>query len=269
MDRASVARRRLGDTAPSLLSTARIATSRPPRPSWSQPSSVQAASPNGPCFGDESNFYDGNYVDWTGAAATEFKINSVSPVLCTGRTDVSRGSVTWTALVGPGSLDIIQLGVGRCVAVHVSSSGCDDTNRLVYAWGRTRANPQCNAYQDAFPRWKSLGAAPGGTNTFTVIRTTTQWRFLVNGSEKTTIGLGNICWTPTTAEYFGETWDRGDQMGGTVGTRQHFTNALYERSVGGSWFSPSFSTCLIFPSRPEYSCSRLNGQAIDIWTDRS
>ena len=115
----------------------------------------------------------------------------------------------------------------------------------------------------------SLGVAPSGINTYQVIRTPTQIQFKLNGGTKTTIGSSNICWSSTAAQYFAETFNTGDQAGGSVGDRQNFTNALYEATVGGPWLSPSFTSCAVSPANVVYRCSKINGQAIDVWTDRS
>lgn len=101
------------------------------------------------------------------------------------------------------------------------------------------------------------------------MRTTSQILFKLNGVTKTSIGAANICWASAAAQYFAETFNPGDQAGGTVGDHQDFTNALYEASVGGVWLSPSFTSCVVSPANASYNCSRINGQAIDIWTDRS
>ena len=150
---------------------------------------------------------------------------------------------------------------------------CNGVFRLFYSWGRDQSSPGCGTFQEVPPAARNLGAAPSGVNTYTVRRTTTEVQFLLNGTPKATIGIGNICWTGDGAEWKAETWDKGDQMGGTPGDRQDFTNALYQRTVNGQWLSPSFSTCAVttvpFGVINSYLCARINGQAVDVWTDRS
>ena len=95
----------------------------------------------------------------------------------------------------------------------------------------------------------------------------------MNGAIETTIGIGNFCWTSNGAEWKAETWDKGDQMGGTTGDSQNFTNAIYQRTTNGVWISPSFTTCAI-RTKPvgvinDYLCTRINGQSVNVWTDRS
>jgi hypothetical protein len=106
----------------------------------------------------------------------------------------------------------------------------------------------------------SLGAAPAGSHKYTVVKTGTQVQFKLDSIIQETIGASEICWPSTGVRYSGETWDRGDQVGGTVGVHQQFSGALYLKS--GSWLSPSFTTCTTdYPA--EYICSRVNGQRVD------
>jgi hypothetical protein len=170
--------------------------------------------------------------------------------------------------VGVGNADdfqgssIYQVGLGKC---HYTYAFCDDAQHMFYAWGRTFGVGGCQlATHAAVP--VLLGPAAAGTHEYTVLRTTSAIQFKLDGVIKTTIGAGNICWSSTGVKFTGETWDRGDQVGGTVGTHQQISGALYYKS--GSWFSPSFTGCTTDYSA-EYICSRVNGQRVDIWSDRS
>lgn len=229
------------------------------------PAAAAAIAPNAGCQLAPNDFA-GSYVEYTGVASAEVKIESISPLLCTTAGDRVHGSLAWVGVGGPSGCDecIYQIGTTKCVNLDLPSSGCNGTFKLFYAWGRNQANGGC---PDVLPVPISLGVAPSGTNTYAVVRTTTLIQFQLNGVTKTTIGNGNICWTRVAAKYYDETYDRGDQMGGTVGDHQSMTNAIYERTVGGSWFSPSFTGCPT--TYAFYGCTRVNGQALDIWTDRS
>lgn len=238
------------------------------------PAVVLAASANGPCQGDplpSPVYHGGADVLWTGAAGAEGRFDSIAPALCTTASDQRNGSLSWVSISTFEPNSIVQIGTAKCDVAN--STVCNGVFRLFYAWGRDQNSPGCGAFQNVPPAIRSLGAAPSGTNTYTVRRTTTEIQFLLNGATKTTIGVGNICWTGDGAEWKGETWDKGDQMGGTVGDKQNFTNALYQRSVNGSWLSPSFSTCSVISVPPgvvnSYDCTRVNGQAVNVWTDRS
>ena len=234
------------------------------------PGAALAVSPNGPCTSSPNN-YAGAEVGWVGAASAEVKIESISPLLCTTSGNPQHASLTWVAIGGATACQecIYQIGTAKCVNTLQPSSGCDGTFRLFYAWGRNSSYGGCPT---VLPFPVSLGAghdraAPSGTNTYSVVRTTSQIQFKLNTTTQTTIGSANICWTSAAALYYGETYDSGDQLGGTVGDHQSLTNAIYERTVSGPWLSPSFTNC--GSSSASYLCTRVNGQAIDLWTDRS
>ena len=231
------------------------------------PTSVAAVAPNTTCYGDGSNFFDGGPISTTtafpGAAGAEAAINTVSPLLCSTSTGI-KGSGTWVAVgnaTDPEGWSIYQVGILKCVG---GGGVCDGVNRLFYAWGRQYGVGGCTLASHA-PVATSLGTAPTGTHTYTVIKTNTVVQFQLDGSTQTTIGASNICWPATGVRYSGETFDRGDQMGGTVGVHQQISNAIYYKS--GLWHSPSFTGCT--SDLVVYVCSRVNGQRVDIWTDRS
>lgn len=233
--------------------------------SWTH---VAVAAQNTDCFGDENYFYDGGRALQTqGAAGAEAKINTVTPLICTGNPNVTRGSVSWVAVTGPGNLDIVQVGTGRCVSVHVVSSGCTDQYQTMWAWGRSKGDAGCpSQLEDALPTWRKIGNAASGVHTYTVLKTPNDWDVKIDGLVKDSAPLSAVCWTPNEVMYLGETWDRGDQMGGTSASKQHFTSAIFEQTVNGPWLSPAISTCV--PAYAAYKCSHINGQTLDIWTSR-
>jgi hypothetical protein len=99
------------------------------------------------------------------------------------------------------------------------------------------------------------------------VATATQIQFKIDGVVKEAIPRSAICWTSTGVQYTGETWDRGDQMGGTVGVHQVISSSLVYRS--GSWTSPNFESACSTDYPAEYVCSKVSGQRVDIWSDRS
>lgn len=230
------------------------------------PSAALAAG-NAPCTNSGSP--DGQQAGsgHAGAAAgAQAKIDFNPPALCTGLTDTWSGSYTFASVEAGGNA-IIQIGIIKCKPA--GQSACDGTYRWAWAWGRQDGVGTCHDTATAIAR--SAGVATTGLHTFTVFRTATQVVFQVDGgsSFQTSIPIANVsCWTGTAMRVDGETLDKGDQMGGLVGAPQHETLALYEATVGGQWLSPSFSTCdTTFGTI--YKCARINGQAVDIWTDRS
>jgi hypothetical protein len=112
------------------------------------------------------------------------------------------------------------------------------------------------------------GSVPLTSATYTVVRSSTTVSMKVNGSTLESIAASNICWTSTGAAYYGEVYDTGDQMGGSVGDTQRFTSAIYEGTIGGPWFSASLSAPCADVHTP-YDCRVLSGNSLEIWTDRS
>lgn len=234
---------------------------------WVLTPGVALAAGNAPCNVLDPNEHTGGHLEVT-AVGMEAKIENQSPALCTGGNLGYSGSFAYVSVeVAGGTLSIIQVGIGRCVAPTYWTM-CTGGMRYWYAWGRDAGTGSCAS--DHPPGPIDLGPATSGTHRFTVYRTNTTVFFQIDGTTKATIGYGNIsCWT-VDQDYVTivtETLDHGDQAGGIVGDHLKTTNAVYEGSVNGVWSSPSFTSC--FTEFLDYDCSRINGQAVDIWTDRS
>ena len=226
-----------------------------------------AVAPNGPCIdGSTQNLNAGAGIAHASVGA-EARIESISPLLCTGA-DAIHGSFTWVGVEIPLSNGaIVQMGVGKC---HDNSNlpMCDGTYRMFYAWGRDVNQGSCTSTRSPVPA--SLGPAPSGTHRYTVVRTSTQVLFQLDGLTQHSTSISGVsCWNGNTAAYVTETWDHGDQAGGTVGDRQTVSSALYEATVGGVWSSPGFPSCNIMTPITSYDCLRNAGNSVDIWTDRS
>lgn len=229
-----------------------------------------ALAPNTPCkdVGFPS-WFDGGPASTTtafaNAAGAEASISYVDYALCTGSRQ-ARGSSAW---VGVGDAnddmgnDIYQMGFIKCV--YSSYLACDGAERMFFAWGRTGGVDGCLlADHPAVPQ--SLGLAPTGTHSYRVIKSGSTLLFQLDGSTQTSLAASNICWPATGVRFTGETWDRGDQIGGTVGSHQVISSALYYKS--GVWSSPAFGSCTTDYSA-EYLCSKVSGQRVDLWSDRS
>jgi hypothetical protein len=199
------------------------------------------------------------------SAGAEAKIDRFPPQLCTNLTDGLSGSFTYVSVEAGGNA-IIQIGIIKCkVPGH---SACDGTYRWAFAWGRQQGVGSCTSTAVAIAR--SAGPAAAGLHKFTVYRSANKVHFKVDdgSSYQDSIDISNVgCWSGSQMTAGGETLDLGDQLGGLAGDPQHITNALWEKNVGGVWASPSFTTCE--SSASIYRCARINGQAVDIWTDRS
>ena len=237
---------------------------------WVLTPGMAAAAGNAPCGTfDPDNPHAGSWRH-SAAVGAEARIEFPSTPLCTGPIQGGNGgysgSFTYVSVeVYGGTSAILQVGIGKCVA-PTSFPVCTGGYRYWYAWGRQDGIGTCTTGHPADPI--DLGPASSGTHKFTVYRTSTQVVFKIDGITKATIGIANVsCWTANAMSGTGEVYDHSDQMGGVVGDHQQITLALYEETVGGQWLSPSWSTCET--QLAVFDCARINGQAVDVWTDRS
>ncbi len=184
--------------------------------------------------------------------------------------DDDRANSIWVSIDDGGSFarNLMQIGVARCTSPQ--NPGCDGTMNQLFAWGREPLSPGCAGFIVREPLAYKIGD-PTGINAYRVVHAGGQWRFQINGVTKEYIPDSSICWTTGGATWFGESFDLGDAIGGYAGAAGfHFqlTNALYEETVGGQWFSPSFNPGANCPriDLPKYKCVVQNGQAVDFWT---
>jgi hypothetical protein len=184
---------------------------------------------------------------------------------CASASDDDRANWIWAAVYsGQFQEDIVQIGLGKCKSPQTQNTGCDGSLHILRAVGRNGAHGCGNTI---VPWVVRIGSAGSGLNTYTVSKGGTTWSYSYNGSVLDSVPTSTTCWTPAFADWFGESVDNGDAIGGTSVNPQNLTNALYLSA--GSWFSPSFAgdDC---PNRtgppPTYRCLRINGQAINFWT---
>jgi hypothetical protein len=196
------------------------------------------------------------------------KIETWNPSLCnTTDSPLLNGTFSWVGVQIAGSGNaIVQIGVGKCN--YAPYPMCDGSYHVFYAWGRQSGYGTCTSTVEAVPH--SLGSVPSGSHTYTVYRTGIQVVFLLDGSTIESISATNVsCWNGSSVAYAGEVLYDGDQMGGSFGDHQSFTSALYQATASGSWASPNFSSCNVVNNDPgDYDCSKISGNAVDIWTDR-
>lgn len=233
---------------------------------------VAAVAPNSTCGGLTPNFFAGYDNAAAGAAGAESTFETVNPLLCTGPDSGGQhGSSTWVAVTGPAgySLSIYQVGTIKCVD-PTNPNTCDGAFRTFTAWGRDHGAPGCAQTQllSRAPVPVKEGNVPATSAKYTVVKSAATVQFKVNGTTVESIAASEICWIAAGPSYYGEVFDSGDQLGGTVGDTLRFTNALYEPSVGGAWSSPGFTAPCSTQDAP-YNCRRLAGNSIEIWTDRS
>jgi hypothetical protein len=114
-----------------------------------------------------------------------------------------------------------------------------------------------------------MGPFPSGNQTYTVVKTATQWQFKVNGTVQESIPSSSICWASKRATWTGESWDIRDAIGGPIDNPFHLSAALYEASVGGVWSNSNWGTggiCNLAPTDARYKCNAPTGTSMDLWT---
>lgn len=191
--------------------------------------------------------------------------------LCVGRISGIR-SATWIWVAVTGSCGtsgncIIQLGPGRTKDWT--------TMGWWWAWGRSPLAPGCSGYSDVIPvpdrisNW-NLASANFSVN-YTSSGSVGTWRGYVDGVEKRNVNDVNICWDHNTVQWFGESWNPGDAIGGCLCySKFRLSVARYRPTSSTSSLSPNWGTggCLFQSPRPPYYCTRVYGDALDIWSAR-
>jgi hypothetical protein len=129
------------------------------------------------------------------------------------------GTFGWSALgdggsgSGGGSV-IMQIGIGKC---RIPGFNCGSDMRFMWAWGRDSSAPGCSGWSHITANVQTLSGWDGAAHDYKVYHKNNYWRFYVGLTEKANIPDSWICWTPTRAWWFSETWDSGDALGGTSG----------------------------------------------------
>ena len=104
---------------------------------------------------------------------------------------------------------------------------------------------------------------------FDVVRTSQQWKVQINGVTQQTVPLASICWSKRRADWLGESWDRGDAIGGSSSNKFRVASAIYEASVGGVWTNESWTAanpCNNVTLDNRYKCDVVSGNSMDLWT---
>jgi hypothetical protein len=164
------------------------------------------------------------------------------------------------------SLDIIQIGAGNCRAPN-----CPGGMQYYAANGLSHHTPGCSTFQDTAPILRGWGAWSPGNHIYRVEHSTNFWRVFVDQTQKASLAEGSLCWTPRSSVWFGESWDYGDQIGGTPTDRLSITQASYMTSEGSAWVATSFNAsagCSYAGSSGIFNCDVTGTRSLDIWTDR-
>jgi hypothetical protein len=182
------------------------------------------------------------------------------------------GTFAWSAVGNNGFFnDLVQIGIGKCRAPGFNA--CGDAMRWGWAWGRDAASPGCAGFSNRLPTLTAIMGYDGAAHDYKVYHKTNRWRVYVGVNEKASVSEAEICWTPNVAEWFSETWDPGDALGGTVGNKLRTASTNYANAEDGGFFWTSFpgpfpnEACSQEPGGV-YKCRIANATAFDAWTDR-
>lgn len=178
-------------------------------------------------------------------------------------TDIIRASFAWVNIQGPDGWDIVQIGRGKCYD-GTGFSQCNGKQNYIWGWGRG----SCGLSKA--PSTVNLGAASTSSLTYIVQHNSTAWAGYVNGSVRAQVGNGEICWTPSAATWFTETWDSGDALGGSASNRYTINQMYYQNSRGGLYQSLNLdpgANCNI-PGGGIYKCDITSSNSVDTWTVR-
>jgi hypothetical protein len=145
---------------------------------------------------------------------------------------------------------------------------CSATNMEWWAWGRDPSLPACSGFSSRVPTPARISTSRS-TKSFAVVRTSSQWQVWRAGVIAETLSLASICWAPNRGDWTGESWDKGDAIGGYGTNHFELTSAIYESTVGGVWASPGFpagsETCNLTPTLSKFHCS-ASSNSISLWT---
>jgi hypothetical protein len=190
--------------------------------------------------------------------------------LCTnpGLVEIS-GSLVW-ADVGPTDghfNDILQMGAGKQTCPF-----CPTGMHYYIGMGLDHRTPGCSNFQDASPIIQDVGSWVNSAHYYSVKHVSNVWRFFVDSTQKwVDLAESAVCWTPRQSFWMGETFDFGDQIGGTLANKYSITSAAYMTSEGSNWTAANFdaaSPCNYAASNGPFVCDVTGSQTFNIWTDR-
>ena len=184
------------------------------------------------------------------------------------------GSFAFVNVVGPGMYDIVQAGIGRCRAAFLPD--CSWNMEVIATWGRTDASPGCAWMGDVWPIARRVAAYDGATWDYKVFHKENRWRMYRGGTQIASVGEASICWTPRAAQWFDESHDFGDAIGGFPQDKHVISDMNYANAEGGGFFWTNFNpdaNCHIGPGAPNpngppFRCDIATSRSVHIWTSR-
>lgn len=168
---------------------------------------------------------------------------------------------------------IIQIGLGRCdnpITILPRCTNDTDTMGSWWAWGRHSSSTGCSGFSDVLPIPQRIENWPSSSVNYEVSLSGGNWNGYIGGVHKRAVGDAQICWRHDHLHYFGESFDRGDAIGGPDDNVFSLTNARYRRVGSSTWWGPAWSIgdCSIENPRPPYRCRVSGSDHLSMWTYR-
>jgi hypothetical protein len=241
---------------------------------WATALTATNAAPSAPAnhtdfcgSGTGGGTWKGEDFSFSGLLGASGEIEGQAMTLCAGyANDPASASWVWVGVTSasascdpfPAICQIIQIGIGKC---HEASS-------ISYC------NPSNNPRADILGYWYACSGVPirisdavfGQTREFSVEKGTQYWQVKIDDVVKANCSPS---WTPARAEYFAETWDHGDAMGGPSSDHHRLWGAQYKNASGwhNTAFLPDPCTVGSTSSYPFY-CDEIYNTEVQFWTSR-
>jgi hypothetical protein len=179
------------------------------------------------------------------------------------------GTWAWAALGdGGGSNTILQVGTGRCR--EFLNSDCTWNMEYYWTWGIDPEAPGCTGWARTLPTPFQANGWDGASHEYKVYHQSNAWKFYAGSTLLRTQPEADICWTPTIAWWFNESWDNGDALGGTSANHLRTSYMRYANTENGAFsytgFSPS-ANCTFNPGSGRF-CDIVSSTSYDAWTNR-
>lgn len=183
----------------------------------------------------------------------------------------TRGNATWVWVALEGGCGgsgncIIQIGIGKGTK--------DERMGWWWAWGRHKSAPGCGSKATRSPSAMRFADWNAAQSKFQIVYVSASdgpdyWSLRIDGVQKKKVYAPDICWSVTSADWFGESPNRASAVGGTLGNPFLVYAARYRIPGDGTWYTPSWTDgqdCDIENPRPPFRCRRVAHDSLHIWT---
>jgi len=161
--------------------------------------------------------------------------------------------------------DIVQIGFGQGRAPTISGG-----MQFFTGWGRSSTTAGCSGFSNVDPFATGAGSYDNAQHDYKVYHQSNVWKLLVGPTLKKSISESSICWTPGRSTWFAETWDSGDQIGGTAASHLPVTSMNYANAEDGGFLWTSLTAgqaCNYSNAAPAvYQCNIPGATQIGLWT---